>query len=200
MRRISLFAEDRGHEIVLTALVERVLASYEVQAKIQLVSVRGGFGRVQTELDQYVKDLLRFACGLPDLVIVATDANCHGANARRKTFQKVVEPIQPQIIYAIPDPHIERWLLRDPAAFKAALGAPCQTVQQKCGRDRYKKLLIDSVNAAGARPLLGGLEYAEDIVNNMDLNRVDVIDGFGAFLESLHAHVRLWGQLGTTSP
>jgi len=125
MRKISLFAEDRGHEIVLKALVKRVLAIYEVQAKIQLVSVRGGFGRVLTELEQYVKDLLSYDCGLPDLVIVATDANCHGANARRKTFQKVVEPIQAQIIYAIPDPHIERWLLRDPAAFKAVLGKPC---------------------------------------------------------------------------
>jgi hypothetical protein len=200
MRRISLFAEDRGHEIVLKALVERVLAGHTVLAKIQLVSVRGGFGQVQKELDRYIKDLLTFDCGLPDLVIVATDANCHGANARRKTFQKVVEPICPQTIYAIPDPHIERWLLRDPAAFKAVLGEPCQTVQQKCDRDRYKKLLIDSVRAAGASPLLGGMEYAEDIVKNMDLNRRDDMDGFGDFLDSLHAHVRLWGQQGSIRP
>jgi hypothetical protein len=192
MRKISLFAEDRGHEIVLKALVERVLAGYEVQAKIQLVSVRGGFGRVLTELEQYVKDLLSYDCGLPDLVIVATDANCHGANARRKTFQKVVEPIQSQIIYAIPDPHIERWLLRDPAAFKAVLGVPCQTVQQKCDRDRYKKLLMNSVRNAGVVPPLGGLEYAEDIVRNMDLSVACHDDDFADFLQELHARARLW--------
>jgi hypothetical protein len=191
MRNISLFAEDRGHEVVLKAVVERVLASYDVQAKIRLVSVRGGFGRVQSELEQYVKDLLGYDCGLPDLVIVATDANCHGANARRKTFQKVVEPIQAQTIYAIPDPHIERWLLRDPAAFKTVLGIPCQTVQQKCGRDRYKKLLIESVRTAGAVPLLGGLEYAEDIVKNMELDYI-ADDGFGDFLKELNARARLW--------
>jgi hypothetical protein len=194
MRNISLFAEDRGHEIVLTALIKRVLASYEVRTNIKLVCVRGGFGRVQEELEQYVKDLLSYDCALPDLVIVATDANCHGANARRKTFQKVVEPIQAQIIYAIPDPHIERWLLRDPAAFKAVLGKPCQTVQQKCDRDRYKKLLNESVLNTGVQPPLGGLEYAEDIVNNMDLSLASDDRDFGDFLQELHARARLWKQ------
>jgi hypothetical protein len=194
MRNISLFAEDRGHEVVLKAVVKRVLASHEVQAKIRLVSVRGGFGRVLAELEQYVKDLLSYDCGLPDLVIVATDANCHGANARRKTFQQVVEPIQAQTLYAIPDPHIERWLLRDPAAFKAALGIACQTVQQKCGRDRYKKLLIDSVRDAGVVPLLGGLEYAEDIIAKMDLGSASDDRDFGDFLQEVHARARLWKQ------
>ena len=192
MRSISLFAEDRGHEIVLKTMVECVLASYEVQAKIRLVSVRGGFGRVQAELEQYVKDLLSYDCGLPDLIIVATDANCRGANARRKTFQKVVEPIQAQTIYAIPDPHIERWLLRDPAAFKAVLGTPCPTVRQKCDRDRYKKLLIDSVRDAGVAPMIGGLEYAEDIINNMELSPASDDRDFGDFLQELHARARLW--------
>ena len=192
MLKISLFAEDRGHEIVLNALVERVLESYELQAKVRLVSVRGGFGRVQTELDQYIKDLLSYDRGLPDLVIVATDANCHGANARRKEL-KVAEAVRPRVIYAIPDPHIERWLLRDPAAFKAVLGVPCQTVQQKCNRDRYKKLLIDSVRSANAVPLLGGMEYAEDIVKNMDLDHAADSD-FGDFLQELHTRARLWKQ------
>lgn len=192
MHSISLFAEDRGHEIVLKTIVERVLASRVVQAKIRLVSVRGGYGRVQTELDQYVKELLAFRSELPDLVIVATDANCHGAKSRCQTLRSVAEPIQDRVIYAIPDPHIERWLLRDPAAFKAVLGTPCQTVQQKCDRDRYKKLLIDSVRNAGAVPLLGGLEYAEDIVKQMDLSVPSHNDDFADFLQELHARARLW--------
>ena len=192
MRRISLFAEDRGHEVVLEAIISRVFASHDVQAKLQLVSVRGGFGRVQAELERYVKDLLSYRSGLPDLVIVATDANCHGTKARCQVFREVVEPIQDRTIYAIPDPHIERWLLRDPAAFKAVLGTPCQTVQQKCDRDRYKKLLIDSVRNAGAVPLLGGLEYAEDIVREMDLSVPSHDHDFADFLQELHARARLW--------
>jgi hypothetical protein len=192
MRSISLFAEDRGHEIVLKTMVECVLASHAVQAKIRLVSVRGGFGRVQNELDQYVKDLVGFRSGLPDLVIVATDANCLGANSRCQKLRSVVEPIKDRVIYAIPDPHIERWLLRDPAAFKAVLGVPCQTVQQKCDRDRYKKLLIDSVRDSGAVPLLGGLEYAEDIIREMDLTVASHDADFADFLQELHARARLW--------
>ena len=200
MRKISLFAEDRGHEVVLKALVERTLASHGIKADIRLVSVRGGFPQVQVELEQYLNDLLHFRSGLPDLLIVATDANCHGAKSRCQTFRKAAEPVQDRTIYAIPDPHIERWLLRDPAAFKSVLGAPCQTVQQKCDRDRYKKLLIDSVRDAGVIPLLGGLEYAEDIVKSMNLNHVGGNDGFNDFLQSLHSHVRLWEQQGSTGP
>ena len=192
MRSISLFAEDRGHEIVLKTMVECVLANRAVQAKIRLVSVRGGFGRVQTELRQYVKELQGLRSTLPDLVIVATDANCLGAKSRCQTLRSVAEPIQDRVIYAIPDPHIERWLLRDPAAFKAVLGTPCQTIQQKCDRDRYKRLLIESVRNAGAVPLLGGLEYAEDIVRQMDLTVVGHDDDFTNFLQELHACARLW--------
>lgn len=192
MLNISLFVEDRGHEDVLRAVVTRVLASHAVQFKFQPVSVRGGFGTVQTELDQYVKELLHFHSILPDLIIIATDANCHGASRRRQEFRKVVELIQDRVIFAIPDPHIERWLLRDPSAFKAVLGKPCQTVQQKCDRDRYKKLLRDSVRSAGVVPIVGGLEYAEDIINHMDFDHVDNIDGFGDFLESLQTRARLW--------
>jgi len=194
MRSISLFAEDRGHEIVLKTIVERVLADHVVEAKIRLVSVRGGYGRVQVELGRYVKDLLAFRDMLPDLVIVATDANCHGAKARRQELRSVVEPIQDRVIFAIPDPHIERWLLRDSAAFKAVLGTSCQTVQQKCDRDRYKKLLIDSVRNAGANPLLGGLEYAEDIIRQMDLTIHGADEDFIEFLQQLFTYVRPWEQ------
>ena len=72
------------------------------------------------------------------------------------------------------------------------LGTPCQTVQQKCDRDRYKKLLIDSVRNAGAVPLLGGLEYAEDIVKQMDLSVPSYDADFADFLQELHARARLW--------
>jgi hypothetical protein len=192
MRSISLFAEDRGHEIVLKTMVECVLAAHAVKATIRVVSVRGGFGRVQKELEQYVKDLLAFRSELPDLVIVATDANCLGAKARCQSLRTVTDPVQDKVVYAIPEPHIERWLLRDPAAFKAVLGAPCQTVQQKCDRDRYKKLLIDSVRSAGAVPLLGGLEYAEDIVRKMDLNTTSHDGDFNDFVQELHSRARLW--------
>jgi hypothetical protein len=194
MRKISVFAEGHGHELLLNAVLTRMLQDHGMQADVKMVSVRGGFGTVQKELSEYVDELLKYRHRLPDLLIVAADANCQGVNKRIKPFQQTVEAIQDRIIYAIPDPHVERWLLCDPAAFKAVLGKPCQTVKMKCDRDRYKKLLIDSIRDAGTMPLLGGWEYADDIIQQMDLNPDCHKDEFGDFLGQIHARLRLWEQ------
>ena len=49
------------------------------------------------------------------------------------------------VIYAIPDPHIERWLLLDSAAFKKVLDKGCSAPTQKCERGLYKRLLLQAV-------------------------------------------------------
>ena len=46
---------------------------------------------------------------------------------------------------------------------------------------------------SGATPLLGGMEYAEDIVRAMDLKRVQKQDeSLGTLLEELHSRFRAW--------
>ena len=58
-------------------------------------------------------------------------------------------------------------------------------------RDRYKQLLIDAILAAGGRPMLGGIEYAEDIVGYMDINRAARADeSFRHFVEDLRHSFR----------
>jgi hypothetical protein len=89
MRRITLFAEDYGHESFLNPLLERMAAQYIVTVTIRSYSVRGGHGQVAEELQEYVHDLLAFKENLPDLVLVATDANCQGFAKRRKQLQKI---------------------------------------------------------------------------------------------------------------
>jgi hypothetical protein len=193
MRRISLFAEDYGHEAFLRPLLERLAAQYGIAVTVTPFSVRGGYGKVADELEEYVADLLRYRENLPDLVLVATDANCQGFSKRRKQFQKAAEPIHDQVVFAVPDPHVERWLLLDSAAFKQVLGKGCAAPDQKCGRDRYKGLLAQAVVQSGATPLLGGMEYAEDIVHAMDLKRMQQQDeSLGAVLEELHSRFRAW--------
>jgi hypothetical protein len=155
--------------------------------------VRGGYGKVADELKEYVADLLRYRENLPELVMVATDANCQGFRKRRKQFQKTAEPIHDQVVFAVPDPHVERWLLLDSAAFKQVLGKACAAPDQKCGRDRYKNLLAQAVVQSGATPLLGGMEYAQDIVRVMDLEAMQKQDeSLGALLDELHRHFRAW--------
>lgn len=74
-------------------------------------------------------------------------------------------------VKAVPDPHVERWLLLDGAAFRGVLGRGCDAPDQKCDRGRYKELLARAIYDAGVAPSLGGIELAEDIVAAMDLKR-----------------------------
>jgi hypothetical protein len=98
---------------------------------------------------------------------------------------------------AVPDPHIERWLLLDSAAFKAVLGRGCEAPDFKCDRDRYKKLLAQAVSKAGITPLIGGLEHARDIVDSMDFTRMTRKEGdkvLGQFLQELQKVFKDWSR------
>jgi hypothetical protein len=195
MRRISLFAEDYGHEAFLRPLLDRLADEYGVPTTVQPFSVRGGHGKVAEELREYVTDLMAYKQNLPDVVLVATDANCLGFSQRRKQFQETSKPVRDQVVFAVPDPHVERWLLLDSAAFKQVLGKACAAPDQKCDRDRYKSLLAQAVIESGATPLLGGMEYAEDIVRAMDLKRMQKQDeSLGDLLNELHARFRAWSE------
>ena len=145
------------------------------------------------ELDNYLRDLLQRGGSWPDLIVVATDANCAGLNGRAREISEHTRRVHAPVVLAIPDPHVERWLLLDGAAFKIAVGQGCSAPDRKCDRNRYKKRLIDAVRDAGVTPILGGLEYAEDIVREMDIGRIAQADrSFGRFVDGLPAVVRDW--------
>lgn len=171
MLSVHIFGEDVGHEAFLKAIVGRMSKDRQLHLEIRDQSVRGGRGKVVTELKQYFRDLDRHCSRLPDLVIVATDANCQGFVERRKEIEQAIPNRFKSItICAIPDPHIERWMLLDSSAFRKVLGKGCAAPRYKCERDRYKRLLIQAVQNAGVTPQLGGNEYAEDIVYAMDFD------------------------------
>lgn len=194
-RTISLFVEDYGHREFLVPLVQRLAADYGFDVETRVFSATGGFGKVESELTQYVRDLLKFKEDLPDLIVVAQDANCAGFTERRKRLQEACEPVKERIAFAVPDLHIERWLLRDPRAFKRVLGAACKTPGYKCDRDRYKKLLAQAVQATGVAPTLGGLEHAEAIVGEIDVGPATGHDDLSTFLQELHTRFRQWSRL-----
>lgn len=196
MREVVLFAEDVGHEELVSAIVNRLSRIHGVQVKLRRRSVRGGYGKVTAELKQYLRDLKNGRESTPDLLVVATDANCEGYAKRRREMASVVtgySDVMPagRIVHAIPDPHVERWALLDPAAFKEVLGRGCEAPDYKCERDRYKRLLAQAVRDAGVMPILGGIEHMEDIVNAMDLERVQSADkSFAKLLEDLRGAFR----------
>ena len=61
---------------------------------------------------------------------------------------------------------------------------------QKCDRGRYKRRLIEAIHATGTRPTLGGIEYAEDIVQKININRTSQSDrSFPEFRGETPEHV-----------
>lgn len=194
MREIALFGEDYAHEQVIDALVRRIAEEYNIPIpRLNWRNAVGGHGTVIAELDDYLRDLKRQGSPWPDLIIIATDANCKGLNER--TREIVPQDAPAPIILAIPDPHIERWLLLDGAAFRAVLGKGCDAPDQKCERNRYKKLLIDAIYAAGTTPRIGGIEYAKDIIQKMNINRAAQADrSFKRFVSNLRNIFRGWQE------
>ncbi len=199
MININLFVEDEAHEVFLNALIHRFANDHEVIINIKASSVRGGYGKTISELEQYQRDLLRNKEYLPDLVIVATDSNCKGFSERERSIKQASADLGNLVISMIPEPHIERWLLLDPVAFKKVLGKGCPIPDQKCERGRYKRQLLKAISNAGVTPLLGGIEHTEDLVSAMNFQRAAQIDkSIDKFLKELRRRFRTWQQTATT--
>ena len=191
MREIALFVEDYAHRQVIGALVQRIAEECEIAIHLDWRNAVRGHGKVIAELNDYMRDLRRQGGPWPDLIVVATDANCKGINERTREIGGRDEPAP--MILAIPDPHIERWLLLDGAAFKTVFGKGCDAPDQKCDRNRYKQRLIEAIHATGTMPILGGIEYAEDIVQQININRVTQVDrSFRRFVEELRDMFQSW--------
>ena len=191
MREIALFGEAYAHELVIGTLVRRIAAECNVAVRLDWRNVVGGHGKVITELDDYLRDLKRQGSPWPDLLIVATDANCKGMNERAREIGGREGPAP--MVLAIPDPHVERWLLLDGAAFKDVFGKGCDAPDQKCDRSRYKERLIEAIAETGIMPTLGGIEYAEDIMLRININRAARMDrSFGRFVAELRATFQGW--------
>ena len=191
MREIAFFVEDEAHRWFIGALVERLARENGVGIRLDWRSASGGHGRVLSELGRYLRDLERQGDHPPDLIVVGTDANCSGLNERERELRNVAGSAP--LALAIPDPHIERWLLLDGAAFKCVFGRGCKAPDRKCDRDRYKHRLIEAICDAGIAPSLGGVEFAEDIAWKMNVERVARAEpSFKRFVDGLDGVFQSW--------
>jgi hypothetical protein len=198
MREITLFVEDYAHQQIIEALVQRLARDHDVEVRLTWLSTRHGHGRVAQEFGEFVRDLKQQGGQLPDMIIAATDANCKGLNERAKELQGHNAPAP--VVLAIPDPHIERWLLLDGAAFKAVFGRGCSAPDQKCSRDRYKQRLVEEIQATGLSPSLGGIEFAEEIIGHLDMGRAMRTDrSLKRFVDELLDAFQRWKSGDTSS-
>ncbi len=191
MHRIALFGEDFAHRHVIGELVLRLARDAGVAVQLDWRNAAGGRPRLIGEFQRFLRDLQRQSDLDPDIVVVATDANCAGLSHREQERSTPARTFP--VVKAIPDPHIERWLLLDGAAFKAVFGAGCDAPDMKCARDRYKEQLVRAIQGAGTIPSIGGIEYAADIIRNMDLDRAGQADrSFRRFTDNLRSVFRSW--------
>ena len=189
MREIALFVEDYAHQQIIGALVRRVADECEVELRLDWRSAVRGHAMVVRELTAYLRNLIDQGGPQPHLIIVATDANCKGLNERRREIERPEAPAP--MVLAIPDPHIERWLLLDGAAFRSVFGRGCDAPDRKCDRNRYKHRLTEAIYATGITPNLGGIEFADDIVANIDFARASRTDrSFKRFVDDLRGASR----------
>lgn len=165
---------------------------------IQARSVSGGIGKVVEQFGYYVRDLRRQFTDEPDLIVVATDSNCVGHTERKRRIvdaAATVPGIEHMLVCAIPEPHIERWMLADAHAFAEVFGRGCTTPTVKCKKGEYKYLLADEIRKSGVEAPLGGREYAEAIVAAYNLVRVAQSEpSFGHLYNALRGRFLQWQQ------
>ena len=110
MRRVALFVEDSAHQKFLGALLQRLADEKDVDIKL----IGEMLGADMVRLSRNSGNTLMIFKGnpvrYPDLIVAATDANCKGLRARTRALGDVTGQIDLRIIFAVPDPHIERWL------------------------------------------------------------------------------------------
>jgi len=190
---VELFAEDAAHERFLRAMIARLAGDHQKNAVIRARSVVGGHGRAIAELALYQRTLMKIGGGrLPDALVVAIDSNCKAFSQAVKSIQSAVKhELAPISVIACPEPHVERWYMADPSTFRKVIGVPPPTVKRKCDRDRYKSLLASTVKRAGHRTALGGIDFADDLVESMDLKRASAAErSLRAFIEAMTARLK----------
>ncbi len=174
LMKVDLFAEDRAHESFLDALIGRLIKEGSTETLIRHRSPLGGHGKMLTELDAFQKIIRGRQPGIevPDILVVARDANCQRfTKARQEVYGLIDQRVFPAFAIACPDPHIERWFLADPASFHEVIGAESKPGRRKCERDLYKRKLSEAIRRGGHPPTLGGIEFANELVGEMNFYR-----------------------------
>lgn len=189
---IDLFAEDRAHEEFLRALTRRIAREEQAEVTLRVRSARGGHGRALEEFALYQRAVDRGAMERPDILVVAIDSNCRKLSQARGAIRARTDAAnQDRTVIACPDPHVERWYMADPDSFHSVVGHLPALGKKKCERGWYKNLLAHAVRSGGHVSTLGGVEFAQDLVEAMDLYRAGKTDpALRAFVTDARASIR----------
>jgi hypothetical protein len=189
---VDLFVEDRAHEEFIKAMISRLAEAENKEVRLRVRSARGGHGQAIESFVTYQRVLLKGLSDIPDLLVVCIDANCSRFNdAKRSIDMKIKDEFTDRTVVACPDPHIERWFMADLTSFQQVIGVAAQPVKKKCERAFYKTILAKAIIGAGYPPTLGGVEFAKELVDAMDLYRAGRAErSLGLFLDDAVPMIR----------
>ena len=168
---IGLFMEDIAHERFITSLVQRIASEIGMNVRLDVRNASGGIPRMLGELRRFLRDHTNIESALFDILIIVQDADREGETEVKSRIHNLIERTgYPRVtILAAPDPYIEVWYLADPTSIQTLTNSPSllQVPQGHFNKDTYKNELFRSFPSAP----YGGIEYADEIVANMDLHR-----------------------------
>ena len=179
-------------------MLQRIAREERIVVTPRVRSARGGHGRAVTELKLYQDLVQKGAAGMtsPDLLIAGIDGNCSTFAKAKKAIEGATHvPFSDRLVVACPDPHVERWYLADPESFKDVVGIRPTNAKKKCVRDYYKDALAKLVRRAGHPATLGGIEFAQELVERMDLYRAGKNErSLKAFVDDLRGRLKALRQ------
>ena len=191
---VDLFVEDRAHEEFLKPLVTRISGEDGIDVWARVRSGTGGHARAVAEFKLYqrIVALSPSTAVAADLVVVAIDTNCSTfATARKRLHDAAAPSLRDRIVVACPDPHVERWYVADPQSFETVVGSRPDVGSRKCARGHYKRVLVEAIAQGGHPVTLGGVEFAAELVEAMDVYRAGRSDSsLKAFVDDLRAGLR----------
>ncbi len=189
---IGLFMEDIAHELFIKSLVERIASETNIQVQYDVRSAAGGIPQMRGELRRFLRGHTNIESAFFDILIVVQDADREGETEVRSRIRNLIERTGylRTTILAVPDPYIEAWYLADPISIQNISGSQSliQIPQGNNEKNVYKRELSQAFEYAP----LGGIEYADEIVENMDLYRATRnVSSLRSFIDELRPALTL---------
>lgn len=186
-------------EAFIRAVVLKVAMGVGFYPREVVITTRnssGGIPAAKASLRNYLRDLDGGREDRPDVLVICMDGDCEGPAERAHEIREMLgtRAAPPCIAIATPDPYVERWYVVQPAAIREALGRGPAAVQvpPRCSHDVFKELLTQTIESTGTPATLGGYEYADLIVAEMNLHGSATSDrSLMSFVDSLRSCLRM---------
>lgn len=168
---VGMFMEDVAQEKFITSIIGRIASEIDIQIILDIRNATGGIPKMRGELSIFLRDHAQIGNPVFDILIIVQDADLVSEAETKRQIQRRIDRsrYQGEVVIAAPEPYIEAWYLADPISIQTVTGSPnlIQIPRGISEKDKYKYELSQAFPYAP----YGGIEYADEIVENINLYR-----------------------------